>query len=144
MLCLLGVGFVPGRPAGLAGQLRECEGGVTLGRGLTWGGGGAGEYLESSADSTCTWLSSDGGQSWIDVLPTAAIYEVRARSRCPPPRPTPAVASRTSRTRPAPPDPLYGKRLAPVAAPGQAVVARHKRIRVVRESGLGGRVLGTP
>lgn len=36
----------------------------------------AGEYLDEAADTTCTWISPDGGSTWLDVMPTAAIYEV--------------------------------------------------------------------
>lgn len=36
----------------------------------------AGEYLDEAADTTCTWISPDGGVTWNDVLPTSAIYEV--------------------------------------------------------------------
>jgi hypothetical protein len=36
----------------------------------------AGEYLDEAADTTCTWVSPDGGITWNDVLPSAAIYEV--------------------------------------------------------------------
>ncbi len=93
---------------------RRC-GGVRGDRGV---GGGAGEYLESSADSTCTWLSSDGGQSWIDVLPTAAIYEVRApaaAAACAAPHAL-AVASRSCPTHLVPLEPFNGERLALIAA----------------------------
>lgn len=41
--------------------------------------GNTGEYLDAAAESTCTWVSSDGGQSWTDILPSAAIYEVGDR-----------------------------------------------------------------
>lgn len=87
LLCWLGCGSAGAAVWGSAGR--------------TGGGGGAGEYLESSADSTCTWLSSDGGQSWVDVLPTAAIYEVRtpvAAAACAAPHAlavAPAAAGRT-------------------------------------------------
>lgn len=37
--------------------------------------GNTGEYLDTAADSTCTWLSRDGGFSWEDVADYAAIYE---------------------------------------------------------------------
>ena len=37
--------------------------------------GNTGEYLDTAADSTCTWLSRDGGFSWEDVANYAAIYE---------------------------------------------------------------------
>lgn len=38
--------------------------------------GNTGEYLDMAADTTCTFISSDGGMTWTDVLPQAAIYEV--------------------------------------------------------------------
>lgn len=37
--------------------------------------GNTGEFLDPAADSTCTWLSRDGGFSWEDVADYAAIYE---------------------------------------------------------------------
>ena len=37
--------------------------------------GNTGEYLDASADTTCTWLSKDGGANWEDVADYAAIYE---------------------------------------------------------------------
>ena len=37
--------------------------------------GNTGEFLDAAADSTCTWLSRDGGFSWEDVADYAAIYE---------------------------------------------------------------------
>eukprot|EP00884_Botryococcus_braunii_P007264 jgi/Botrbrau1/16539/Bobra.0327s0006.1 len=37
--------------------------------------GNTGQYLDRAADSMCTWLSRDGGYSWEDVMPGAAIYE---------------------------------------------------------------------
>ena len=37
--------------------------------------GNTGEYLDASADTTCTWLSRDGGANWEDVADYAAIYE---------------------------------------------------------------------
>ena len=37
--------------------------------------GNTGEFLDPSADSTCTWLSRDGGANWEDVADYAAIYE---------------------------------------------------------------------
>ncbi len=33
------------------------------------------QYLDRAADAMCTWLSRDGGASWEDVMPGAAIYE---------------------------------------------------------------------
>ena len=38
--------------------------------------GNTGDYLDFAADVTCTWLSSDGGATWKDVLNFPAIYEV--------------------------------------------------------------------
>ena len=43
--------------------------------GLVMAAGNTGEYLDPAADSTCTWLSRDGGFSWEDVADYAAIYE---------------------------------------------------------------------
>lgn len=43
--------------------------------GLVMAAGNTGEFLDAAADSTCTWLSRDGGFSWEDVANYAAIYE---------------------------------------------------------------------
>jgi hypothetical protein len=44
--------------------------------GIVMAVGNTGEYLDEAADTTCTWISPDGGVTWNDVLPSAAIYEV--------------------------------------------------------------------
>ena len=43
--------------------------------GIVMAAGNTGEFLDISADTTCTWLSKDGGTSWQDVADYAAIYE---------------------------------------------------------------------
>ena len=43
--------------------------------GVVMAAGNTGEFLDASADTTCTWLSRDGGTSWEDVANYAAIYE---------------------------------------------------------------------
>ena len=43
--------------------------------GVIMAAGNTGEFLDSSADNTCTWLSRDGGLNWEDVADYAAIYE---------------------------------------------------------------------
>ena len=37
--------------------------------------GNTGDYLDFAADTTCTWLSHDGGATWQDVLNFPGIYE---------------------------------------------------------------------
>ncbi|KAL3138147.1 hypothetical protein ABBQ38_005375 [Trebouxia sp. C0009 RCD-2024] len=43
--------------------------------GVIMAAGNTGEFLDASADNTCTWLSRDGGLNWEDVADYAAIYE---------------------------------------------------------------------
>ena len=43
--------------------------------GVVMAAGNTGEYLDASADTTCTWMSRDGGANWEDVADYAAIYE---------------------------------------------------------------------
>lgn len=37
--------------------------------------GNVGEFLDVSAGSACTWISSDGGLTWQDIAPRANVYE---------------------------------------------------------------------
>ena len=43
--------------------------------GFIMASGNTGEHLDFAADTTCTWLSSDGGLTWKDVADHTAIYE---------------------------------------------------------------------
>lgn len=43
--------------------------------GVVMAAGNTGEYLDASTDTTCTWMSRDGGANWEDVADYAAIYE---------------------------------------------------------------------
>lgn len=43
--------------------------------GIVLATGNVGEFLDTTGDRTCTWMSQDGGLTWADIANHAAMYE---------------------------------------------------------------------